>query len=130
MGQAASFTLNDGAASPVAVTFSPERLPDGKIAWVDRRKSVVSLQPRIILNQSPAYGGRTTHKAGFEVVYPVEGLVDNVPAPVATGRYVDGKFVFPENMPAADRAHMVAFAANFMDAPLIRAVFENNDWVF
>jgi len=130
MGQAASFTLNDGTSTPVPVTFSPERLPDGRIAWVDRRKSSRALQPSIILKQSPASGGRPTNKVGYEVVYPIEGLVDNVPAPVATARYVDGTFVIPDIMPAIDRAHLAAFTANFQDATLIKAVFKDLDFIF
>lgn len=130
MGQAAAFNLNDGTATPVAVTFSPERLPDGRIAWVDRRKSSAALQPRVVLTQSPANGGRSTHRFGYEFIYPIEGLVNNVPAPVATARYKDGTFVIPDIMPAIDRAHLAAFVANFQDATLIKAVFKDQDWVF
>lgn len=128
MGQLASFTLNNAAA--VAITFAPERLPDGRISWVDRRKASLSLQPRFILSQSPASGGRPTHKASIEFIYPVEGLVNNVAAPVAVGRFKDGNWIIPDIMPAADRADMQAFAANVFDVALVKNMMKDMDWVY
>lgn len=129
MGQAAAITINDGATTPVGIVFSPEKQPDGTIGFVDRRKSSRALQPSILLRQSPPNGKRTTAKVGYEVIYPIEGLVNNVPAPVATARFVDGVFVIPDIMPATDRAHLHAFAANFASHAVFKAAVKDLDYV-
>lgn len=129
MGQAANIVVNDGTATPVAITFSPERWPDGRIAFVDRRKSSRALQPSIVLTQSPPNGARSTAKLGFEVAYPLEGVVNGVPAPVGIARFKDGKYIIPDIMSATDRAHLVAFATNFPGVALIKAAFKDLDYV-
>lgn len=129
MGQAVAITLNDGATTPVGIVFSPEKQPDGTIGFVDRRKTSRALQPSILLRQSPPNGKRSTVKIGYEVVYPIEGLVNNVPAPIATARFVDGVFVIPDIMSTTDRAHLHAFASNFAAHAAFKAAVKDGDYV-
>lgn len=132
MGQFANIIINDGTATPVAVTFYAQRVPNdpGKLMWVDRRKTVTALQPYFVLTQSPASTSRPTHRLNLELVYPIEGVVNGLPAPVSVLRWKDGAFVIPDGAPATDRAHAQAFVANIMDNALVKALNKDLDYIF
>ncbi|UUW21238.1 MAG: hypothetical protein [Sanya fiers-like virus 10] len=116
MPQAGNLTVNDGAATPVAVTFYPERVTPDLAVFVDRRKTVRALQPSIKVGLKPATAARNTYQVPFEVEYPIEGVVNGVAQAIGIARYKDGKFIIPDFMPAIDRAHLVAFSINGLNA--------------
>lgn len=120
--QASSITVNDGSATPVAITFTPEEVSPSRTVYVDRRKTARSLQPSIIVGYSPASAARKTAKPTFGVVYPIEGIVNGVAAPVDVARFENGKFTIPENMSLQDRKHLFAFVTNGMQVTQIKAV--------
>lgn len=130
MGQVAPLTINDGTATPVAVTFHPEYVSPQRTVFVDRRKGVSALQPRIIVAYDGAKPRRRTNHIDFSVVYPIEGTVDGVPAVVDTARYERGRFILPDGMGADDRKHMHAFVRNGLSAPLIKAMAEDLDPIY
>lgn len=125
--QAAAITVNDGSATPVAITFAPESVTPAQTVWVDRRKTARSLQPTITVGLSPASANRKTFRPTFGVIYPIEGLVNGIPAPVDVARYENGKSVIPESMSLQDRKHFHAFIANGMNNTTIKAVFVDLD---
>lgn len=127
MGQAANIVINDGAATPVAQTFYPEQVKPEKTVFVDRRKTVRQLQPSFTVTYSPANGGRSTYRTGFEFEYPIEGVVNGLPAAVAVARFKDGTWIIPDVMPQADRKHLRAFVTNAMAATLVKAYVEDFD---
>lgn len=127
MGQAAAIVLNDGATTPVAITFSPEMVSPGLCVFVDRRKTTRALQPSFAITFSAPTGNRNTYRTGFSFDYPIEGLVNGVAAVIGHGRYVDGTWVIPDYMSEQDRKHLRAFVANAQDHALIKAYVEAYD---
>lgn len=127
MGQAAAIVLNDGATTPVAITFSPEKVTPELCVFVDRRKTVRALQPSFSIGFKTPSAGRNTYRTSFSFDYPIEGLVNGIPAAVGVARYKDGTWIIPDYMPEADRKHMRAFVANAQDATLIKAYVESFD---
>jgi len=127
MGQATTIVLNDGSVTPVAVNFYPEQVKPEKTVFVDRRKTVRALQPSFTITYSPATAGRNTYRTSFSFEYPIEGVVNGVPAPVGVARYKDGDWIIPDIMPQADRKHLRAFVANAQGATLVKAYIEDFD---
>lgn len=130
MGQAASITINDGTATPVAVTFHPEFVSPQRTVFVDRRKGVSALQPRISVGFDSSKPRRKTNHADFSVTYPLEGLVNGVAAVVDIARYERGRFILPDGMGSDDRKHLSAFVRNGLANALIKNVFENLDPIY
>lgn len=130
MGQAAAIVINDGATTPVAVTFSPEKVTPEATVFVDRRKSSRALQPSITVGLRPASGSRNTYQGVFEVAVPIEGVVNGVAQPIGVARFKDGKFIIPDFTPAADRANLHAWTSNGMQNSLVKAVFKDLDPIY
>lgn len=127
--QAASTTVNDGTATPVAITFVPEFVTPSLVSFVDRRKAARSLQPSIVSGYSPATVKRPTHRFDFGVVYPIEGVVNGIAAPVGTARY-QLSAVIPESMSLQDRKHGHAFVMNAIANALWKGYFVDLDPIY
>jgi len=127
MVQAAAIVLNDGAATPVAVTFSPERVTPERCVFVDRRKTTRALQPSFTIEFSPPSNGRQTYRTNLSFDYPIEGLVNGVASVIGHGRFVNGDWIVPDFMSDVDRKHMRAFVANAQDHASIKAYIEAYD---
>lgn len=126
MAQATAIVVNDGATTPVAVTFSPEQVMPSESVFVDRRKTARALQPTLTARFSRASAKRKTYRPSFQLDYPIEGLVDGVAAPVDVAR-ADLGFVIPENMPLQDRKHLFAFIVNGAQVALFKSTVVDLD---
>lgn len=126
MGQAAAVVINDGTATPVAVTFAPEKVTPSDTVLVDRRKTARTLQPSIRVSFSPASAKRKTHRMTIGLDYPWEGVIDGVAAPVGVAR-VDCNVTVPDGLPLQDRKHVHAFIANALDNALLKGVVVDLD---
>jgi len=127
--QAASMTVNDGTATPVAITFVPESVTPGLTSFVDRRKGARSLQPSITSGFSAPSSKRPTARANFGVTYPIEGVVNGVAAPVSVARF-NSDAVIPESMLIVDRKHLHAFVVNGLSNALWKAMFVDLDPIY
>jgi len=127
MVQATTIVLNDGTATPVPITFYPEQVRPEKSVYVDRRKTTRNLQPSFSITFSPASSGRATFRTGLEFEYPIEGVVNGLPAAVGVARYKDGVWIIPDIIPQADRKHMRAFVANALDHASVLAYIVDFD---
>lgn len=78
MTQAANFTVNNGAATPVAITFEPEWVSGGNAVFRDDSGGITNLMPRIKINSSLATANRPTNKSVVNVTLPVKKTVDGV----------------------------------------------------
>lgn len=128
--QASSITVNDGTAAPVAITFTPEEVSPLRTVYVDRRKTARSLQPSIIVGFSAPSANRKTAKPSFGVIYPIEGVVNGIAAPVDVARFENGKYTIPESMSLQDRKHLFAFVTNGMQVAQIKAVCVDLEPIF
>lgn len=121
-----SLTINDGAATPVAKTFAPERVsPDGSV-FSERTASSSAGFIRLGVGLSPASSKRPTNRIDVSLDYPVLQTVNGVSTVAYTARF-KGYFIVPDVATAAERANIAAFVANALDNTQIRAVIKDLD---
>jgi len=121
-----NLSINNGAATPVAVAFAPERVSPDLSTFVDRTSGVSALYPRISVKFSPASGNRATNRVDIDLDLPVGATVDGITTVGSVGR-VRCYAVIPDTFGASDRANLAAFFANALDNASIRAVLKDLD---
>lgn len=111
MSQAAAITLNDGQATPVAVTFNPESVTPALSTFADRTSGIALGFRRLRFRNTFAKGNSSVNRAVFEVEYPVVATVNGV----ATLSYtLRGKVecILPDGTTDAERKNLFAFLKN------------------
>lgn len=121
MGQNAALTLNNGAATPVAKTFSIEQAgyPNGQFSWADMTSGIFNQLPRVKLKYSPASAARATIRHDFETVVPVVRSVNSVLTTVGNNRVITQVVIDPTST-EAERADLHAFHKNAWDNALVK----------
>lgn len=125
----APLTINNGAATPVAKTFSPERVAPEQSVFVERTSGVSAGFLRLGIEYSAASGARSTNRMNIRFDFPVLQTVNGISTVAYTGRF-QGSFVIPDQMTAAERADLAAYVANALDATAIRAIVKDLDPMF
>lgn len=122
----APLTINDGTATPVAVTFSPELLGSAQSVLVDRREASRDLQPSIEQTFDRASANRPTYKVGTNVLHPV---IRTVSGEVVTKRPIRIRVIadIPTEATQQERAHAFAFAVNALNHASIKAGYVSLD---
>lgn len=123
----AAITLNNGAATPVAISFAPERISSAEATFVDRSAGYSNGHRRVTFTFSPANGKRSTTRVGVSFSFPEISVVNGVASVIHTARYQNGEFIIPDTMSATSRADLRAFVANAMDQALIIAMVKDLD---
>lgn len=121
-----NLTINDGAATPVARTFAPERVAPDLSTFVEKTAGVSSGYIRLGVKFSPATSNRPTNRVDFNMDLPVLSTVNGVSTVAMTARF-RSYWVLPDNLSAADRANAWAFVANALDNAQIKAVIKDLD---
>ena len=129
MPQASNITINDGSATPVAVTFSVERKDPTLTSWVDRRLAVASVQPRVTVGFSPANPKRKTDRVPVTITVPITGMRDGLVVPIGANRFI-GEFIISEDSPEQSRKDIVAFTINALQNALIKGVPLSRDPIY
>jgi len=119
MSEAANFSINDGADTPVSVTFKPELVSGGNATFRDDRTGVHTLMPRIKSVTSLSTANRPTNRTTLSVSLPVKRTVDGVDQVDYVCR-AECQFVLPDRSTAADRKNLLAFVANALDTEPIK----------
>lgn len=121
-------TINDGASSPVAQTFSPLSSNVNQTILVNRVGNTAAGNRTLTLSYDAAKATRPTHRVNIRLSYPVEVLDSN------TGQYKVthvGRFscdvVIPDQMTAAERKHMAAFLKNAVADSVISGYISDLD---
>jgi len=122
----APLTINNGAATPVAKTFSPERVGSELSVFTERSAPASAGFTRLAIGYSAASGKRATNRVDVNLTYPVLSTVNGVSTVAYTGRF-QGYFVIPDVMTSAERADLAAYVANALDAAAVRAVIKDLD---
>jgi len=122
----APLSIMNGAATPVAVTFSPERVAPELSTFVDRSGGVSALYPRLSVKFSPAAGNRPTNRVDVDLDLPVGATVNGVSTVASVGR-VRCYAVIPDTWDATIRANLVGLFANALDNATVRGVFKDLD---
>lgn len=127
MGQVTGpLTINDGAATPVARTFSPEKVSPEESVFVERSAGVSAGYQRLKVGYSPANANRPTNRVDVGLTMPVLQTINGVSSVAYTARF-EGKFVLPDVATPADRANIIAFVKNALGLTLISGVVKDLD---
>lgn len=118
--------INNGAATPVAKSFSPEKVTPDAATFTERTALSSAGFLRLTAGLSPANGGRKTNRVNIEFSMPVLASVNGVNSVAYTGLF-KGYFVIPDQMTSAERADLAAFVANALDNAQIRAIVKDLD---
>lgn len=121
-----ALSINNGAATPVAKSFAPERVAPDLATFTERSAAVSAGFPRLSVQYSPASSKRATNRIDLGLDLPVLQTVNGVSSVAYVGRF-KGYFVIPDTMTAAERADLAAFVANALDVTSIRAVVKDLD---
>lgn len=119
-------SINNGAATPVAKSFAPERVAPAGSVFTERSAPSSAGFIRLGLAYSPADSNRPTNRVDLSLDYPVLQTVNGVSSVAYVGRF-KGYFVVPDVMTAAERADLHAFVANALDVSLIKGVVKDLD---
>lgn len=119
-------SINNGAATPVAKSFAPERVAPDLSTFTERSAAVSAGFPRLSIGYSPASGKRVTNRVDVKLDLPILQTVNSVSSVAYTGRF-QGYFVIPDVMTALERADLRAFVANALDNALVMGVVKDLD---
>ncbi|UUW21411.1 MAG: hypothetical protein [Sanya fiers-like virus 50] len=126
MAAAASIVVNDGQATPVAVTFSPEAVSPSLSVFSDRRLGIASLFPRLGVSTTFAKGAGSSNRAKFTVTYPVGQTVDGVQKVAYTLR-ANVEVILPDGATDQQRKDLYAFLKNGLSATLVQGALRDLD---
>jgi hypothetical protein len=126
MAAAAPITINDGAATPVAITFQPESVTSDVATFADRTAGVAVGFRRLSISNKFAKGASKVNRAKFNVDLPVTATVNGVTTVAYTLRAaVD--VILPDQATDLDRKHLFAFLANGLNHVAIRGAVRDLD---
>lgn len=126
MGQAANIVLNDGQATPVAVTFSPESVTPALSSFADRTAGVASGFRRLKVSNAFAAGKSVVNRSKYSVEYPVTTTVNGVTT-VAYVLRANLELILPDGSTDAERKNLYAFMANGLANALVRGALRDLD---
>lgn len=107
----AGLTWNDGATTPVAVTYTPEVVSASKTILYDRRLASVDFQPKVERQYLTPSGTRKTTKVVDSYDLPIVRTVGGVDVVVGHNR-VDVTCVRDPLSTDQEAKHALALAAN------------------
>lgn len=119
-------SINNGAGTPVAKSFAPERVAPDLSTFTERSAAVSAGFSRLSVGYSPASSKRATNRVDVKLDLPVLSTVNGVSTVAYVGRF-QGYFVIPDVMTAAERADLRAFVANALDNAAVMGVVKDLD---
>lgn len=126
MAAIAPITINDGQATPVAVTFNPENQTPGAFSFVDRTAGVAVGFRRLSISNKFATAGAQVNRARFAVEYPVTAVVNGVTTAAYTLR-ANVDVILPVASSDAERKNLFAFLTNGLNATLVKGAVRDLD---
>ena len=96
-------SINNGAATPVAKSFAPERVAPELSTFTERTAASSAGFLRLGVSYSAASAKRNTNRVDIAFDMPVLQTVGTVSTVAYVGRF-KGYFVIPDTMTAAERA--------------------------
>lgn len=113
----ANIVINDGLATPVAHTFTPDRIDSGVALWLDRSSGIALGYPSITQSiRAPAKGATNrVNRCVMKVVYPVlEQLSGSTTWTLAYSLEFNCTFLMHERATLQNRKDILAFAKNLL----------------
>lgn len=122
-----ALTIEDGSATPVAVSYGPEMLSSARAVFVDRRLPSREQQPSLERTfGAPQKGVRVQYAIGDLITYPIVRNMAGVDTVVAVAE-AHVKYRLPTQMTAQERKHLRALVANSQDDVVLAAGPESLD---
>lgn len=120
----AALTVNDGLATPVAHTFSPQSTTGARAMWADRSPSIPAGYRTISHEVAEPNGNRTVHKITMGFNIPVVATVDGSDTVV---RYNSAQVVLNVNPQSTlqERKDLLAYVANSLGVASVKTSVEN-----
>lgn len=120
----AALTINDGATTPVAHTFSPVTT-DGSLAkWADRSPSIPSGFRTMSLDVAPPSGTRTVYRVSGGFYVPVVATVNSVDTVVRFSSAQVVLNIHPDST-LQERKDLLAYVLNAFGLATVKTSVEN-----
>jgi hypothetical protein len=133
----ATITINDGAATPVAHSFTPVNVnSDGVAKYSDKSLGIaigypiVTLQPKESNKQSRS--NKVLGKVALPVLEQVAGSTNTgfTPAPVvAYTLYFNFDFALPDRCTLQNRKDILAYAKNLLGNALVSSLVQDGEYI-
>jgi len=111
VSEVANFAVNNGADTPVSITFKPEQVSSGSAVFRDDTSGSFVLMPRIKVQTTLSNQNRPTNRTSVNLTYPVKKTVDGVDVVDYVNR-ADFSVAFHERTPLAVRKDILAILTN------------------
>jgi hypothetical protein len=121
-----ALTINNGAATPVAKTFAPERVAPEQSVFTERSAAASAGFTKLGISYSAATAKRPTNRVALSLDFPVLSTVNGVSTVAYVGRF-KGDFILPDTMTATERADLHAYVANALANTSIKGVIKDLD---
>lgn len=121
-----AISINDGLATPVAVSYTPELLSSSQSVLVDRREPTREMQPSITLSFDRATPSRKTFKVKRQIAMPIKQTINGVDVVTDVAR-ANVEYIIPTSASAQVRKHLRALVANAEDIAIFKAGIEDLD---
>lgn len=121
-----ALSINNGAATPVAKSFAPQRVAPDLSIFEERSATMSAGYLKLAVGYSPASSKRATNRIDVSFDLPVVEAVNGVSQVTRKGLF-RGYFVIPDTMTAGERADLAAFVANALDNTIVRGVVKDLD---
>lgn len=120
----AALTINDGAASPVAHTFSPVTTSGSQAQWADRSPATPAGYRKLNHEVLPPSGQRTVNKITIGAYVPTEAVVDGSTV-VARSCSAQVILNLPPDCTLQERKDILAYVVNFLNNATVKTSIEN-----
>jgi hypothetical protein len=126
MANAATITINDGQATPVAVAFQPESVTSTEATFADRTSGIALGFRRLSVSNKIAKGTSKVNRAKYAIEYPVTTSVNGITTVAYTLRAtVD--VILPDASTALERNNLYAFVKNGLANTLVQGALRDID---
>lgn len=122
-----AIVLNDGQATPVAVSFYPEQVTPAISTFVDRASGIATQYRRLSIRFDPSKSARADTRAELNVSIPVSGTLPSGATGILRTLRATMKFQLPDGCTDAERKDLFAFAKNALANALVTGVVRDYD---
>jgi hypothetical protein len=133
MSAAAAITLNDGQATPVAVTFNPVRVKDDLVVYQNTSAATILEREQITLSNRLPNGANGNYKATFRVRIPVPETLSTdsngytAQPKEAYALTFDCSVVIPNRASSDEISDLIAFAQNGLAHAVVEGLMDTSD---
>jgi len=129
MATAASIVINDGQATPVAVTFGPEAVAPALSSFSDKTAGVPLGYRRMKVSTTFASGKNVVNRGKLAIELPVVQTVNGIQSVAYTLR-ANVDVILPQASTDANRKDLYAFLKNALGHALVTGALRDLDPIF